>query len=206
MPSPSTGSLELMRAYKTLLHLQTSSAFPLTFSSLCPSPFAACPQLCPSPSFVHHPRFKFSLPWHRKCYATDIQMMMPWIWCLNAIIPPPCSPPSPSSPRCSAAKGALCGKLEHTIVSAHISSFPVAQRTDARQCILIIRTFKFAFLLLFLHHQHQLALHLFLELSSPLMFPFSYIHLTRAPHCSDAGENQVEKGRGGLEIVQFTWP
>lgn len=192
MPLHSTRSLGWW-GYKTLLYLQRSSTFFLTFSSFNVCHLAVTfqslwpflptfRQFYPSLSlldphclsFISFTVFSTSLCWRQKCYATDIHMMMPWIWCLNTIISPPRYPPSPISLDALPWGGALCGKPKHPIVSAHISSFPVAQRTGARQCILIILTFKFAFLLPSLHH--HLIIPLFLQLFSPFLlhFPFLY--------------------------------
>lgn len=101
----------------------------LSFWPLSPSTF---PQFYPSLSFLYHPCLAFFnltvfptfLPWHRKCYATDIEMMMPWIWCLNAIIPPPCSllTSPPPSMLCREG-GSLRETLAHNRICSHLK-FP----------------------------------------------------------------------------------
>lgn len=96
-----------MRGYKTLLYLQRS--FSLTFSSinlyfpialtLFLSAILSCIHLfSPSSHFSISQFLSTFVPLHPKCYATDIQMMMPCIWCLNTIIPHhPAHLPPPSS-------------------------------------------------------------------------------------------------------------
>lgn len=53
------------------------------------------------------------LPRQGKCYGTDIQMMtMPWIWCLNTIIPPPRSFVEGGSLRETLAYNCICSRLK----------------------------------------------------------------------------------------------
>lgn len=95
------------------------SWFPLT--AFLPTTFSA--RLIPLLSlFLHFFTSLFSLP-HclgtQKCQATDIQMMMPWIWCPNAILPLPCSLHTSPPPTLLCREG---GSLRETLAYNRICS------------------------------------------------------------------------------------
>lgn len=103
-----------------------SSSFCLVTLTLPPYISSVYPSLIPLPSLS--PSFYFHiLPF---CFgtesnATDIKMMMmPWIWCLNTIIPPPCSlltSPPPSILCCEG--GSLREILAYNRICSHLK-FP----------------------------------------------------------------------------------
>lgn len=157
-----------MRVYKTIPLPPTVVYFlldcPLRVLSLCPHSFHySC--LAPFNSTV----FPTSLPWHWNYIATDIQMMMPWISCLNAIIPPHCSLlTSPPPLMLRRWRGLFAG---NSSTQSYLLTSQVSQWHSRR--IFIIWTFKFAFLLLFLEPSPLPSSHVSL----------SYIHLTSP--CND---------------------
>lgn len=125
MPPQSTTSLLLSPWLSPLL---TSSwcpiiltPFPLYISSVLSVSFLPLPSLS---HIFQFDSFSYLFALAPKVLATDIEMMMPWIWCLNAIIPPPCSlfTSPPPSMLCREG-GSLRETLAHKRICSHLK-FP----------------------------------------------------------------------------------